>query len=428
MSFSHIDFWLKRITKSISKKIEFTIFETIVLIIMLAGFFRRRAIEPTAIIFSLSYEQVFQKSTPKSVIGFLKEERFNSRINSSKPIIEVRNLKILWSSHPEVTYDAVIYLLTAVVMKKHYFSIYKCIKNEMAMLDKNGTYSFRDLKRNIFDKCVYEFYVSINSSRTTFITTQSSLLNVPLLFKLAQENRKIMVWYSTNSKPIYAINDLIRKKINTREIKAYIDEHWVWDEDEVRFLNSEGVKNASALGAMLFQEKKFADRSSHKFLLTYFDVTPFDSADGFYSEENTLAVLDNLMKLMTVLDECFPGKFQLRIKPKRPYSKAHSKNYVSRIHRLSKEESIELVSPVSNLYQVVSESDFVLAVPFSSPAVLARELGVKSAFIAAGIVGWDIPAESNRIVVEFEIEPLIRKITNEINNKFNLGTIRKNQT
>ena len=87
---------------------------------------------------------------------------------------------------------------------------------------------------------------------------------------------------------------------------------------------------------------------------------------------------------------------------------------------MSKNRCVELISPLSNLYQVVSESDFVLAIPFSSPAVLAKELGVRSAFIATGIVSWDIPVESNEISVEFQIDSLTKKIKNEMETKFSL--------
>ncbi len=420
MSLSYVEFWLNKITKNILKLIGFSTFKLAVLILMLIGLFRKRAIEPTTIIYSLSYEQVFHNSTPKGVISFFSEERFTSRINISKPIIEVRSLRTILGTHPEVTYDAVIYILTGVLMKKHYPFIYQCVKYELAKLDKNQSFSFRGLKREILDKCVYSFYLSLNSGKTTFVTTVSSLTNAPLLFELAKENRKIMVWYSTNSMPIYAINDLIREKLDVRNIKANIDEHWVWDENHVRYLESEGIQNVRALGAMLFQEKKLAVKTKSKFLVTYFDVTPFSGVDSLYSERNALAVLDNLMSPTTALNEFYPGKFQLRIKPKRRYSKVHSRTYISKIYELAKHEYIDLISPNSNLYQVVTESDFVLAVPFSSPAVLAKELGVRTAFIATGMVGWDIPPESNEIPVEFQIDSLIEKMKNDIKDKFNL--------
>jgi len=411
---------LMKVIKSVLRVTKFTAFKTFVLILMFFGLFRKQTIEPTAVIFSLSYEQVFQNSSPQSVIRFFEEERFTSKVNFSKPIIELRSLRIWWKHYPEITYDVVIYILTSVLTRKHYLPIYRCIKDELAMLDENQTFSLRELKREIFNKCVYSLYLSLNSSKTTFITTQSSLSSVPMIFKLARENRRIMAWYSTNSKPIYAIDDSIREKINFENIKANIDEHWVWDEDDIRFLQSEGIQNVIGLGAILFQEKILVSRSSSKFILTYFDVTPFKASNGFYSERNTIAILDNLMSLTSSLDESYPGKFQLRIKPKRKYSKVHSKTYISKVHELSKNRCVELISPLSNLYQVVSESDFVLAIPFSSPAVLAKELGVRSAFIATGIVSWDIPVESNEISVEFQIDSLTKKIKNEMETKFSL--------
>jgi hypothetical protein len=126
------------------------------------------------------------------------------------------------------------------------------------------------------------------------------------------------------------------------------------------------------------------------------------------------------MSLTATLNDSYPGKFLLRIKPKRKYSKVHSRAYISKIHELSKHENVELLSPRVNLYQVVSESDFILAVPFSSPAVLAKELGVRSAFIATGIVGWEIPKESNKVEVVFQIETLIEEISNSMKVKFRL--------
>jgi hypothetical protein len=42
---------------------------------------------------------------------------------------------------------------------------------------------------------------------------------------------------------------------------------------------------------------------------------------------------------------------------------------------------LEILPQKSNLYDVIYNSDLVIAVPFSSPAVIAEELGVKSAFV-----------------------------------------------
>ena len=110
MPLPYVEFWLKKITKRALQATNFAAFKAMVLMLMFIGLFRKRTIEPTAMIFSLSYEQVFQHSSPKGVISFFKEGRFTSKINVSKPIIEVRDFKTIWRNYPEVTYDVAIYI------------------------------------------------------------------------------------------------------------------------------------------------------------------------------------------------------------------------------------------------------------------------------------------------------------------------------
>jgi hypothetical protein len=292
-------------------------FKIIVVLILFMGLLRKRKLEPTAVIYSLSYEQIFHNTSPKKLIQFFEEDRFSSRADFSIPIIEIRSLKILFARSPEITYDVVIYILTSVLKKKQYLSIYKQVKEELIRLDKNLSFSLRDLKREILDKCVISNFLLFNNKKTVFITTQSSLSRVPMMFEMARENQKIMIWYSTNSKPVYAKNDLVRANIDFKAVKANIDQHWVWDSEEVRFLESQGIQNVFALGAMIFQEKTLVSRSASEFIVTYFDVTPFNAGNNLYSERNTIAILENLLSLTESMEELFPGKFQLRIKPKR---------------------------------------------------------------------------------------------------------------
>lgn len=420
MLISNLKIPFRSLEKFVSQEASIIVFKILVALLMCAGCSRRRMPAPTALVFSLSHDQVFQKSTPKDVINFFKEKRFTSRANLSNPIIEVRSFKAILSKDPNVTYDIALYLFSKVLNRESCFWVYKSIKYEVSKVKKNKIFGLRELKREIFDRLVYSLYLTSVSKKTVLLTTQSSLSGVPMVFKLAKKNKKIMIWYSSNSKPIYAIDDQYREKVNFENIKAYIDEHWVWNPDDVEFLESGGVRNCHSLGAILFQEKKIMVRDANKYIVTYFDVTPFESLTNFYSYKNALALLNNVVELNNLMTEKYAGKFQLRLKPKREYSKVHSKAYVSKVQELSKHGYVEVISPGANLYEVVSESDYVLAPPFSSPAVLAKELGVKSNFIATGIVGWDIPLESSRISVEFDIDSLIRKIESDLDSKFNL--------
>ena len=86
----------------------------------------------------------------------------------------------------------------------------------------------------------------------------------------------------------------------------------------------------------------------------------------------------------------------------------------------SKLGKITRLSASANLYQTISKSDLVLAIPFTSPALIARELEVNSLFVSIGIDGWDVPASSNGIPVIFEFDELLSYLEKEIQRKFKL--------
>lgn len=83
----------------------------------------------------------------------------------------------------------------------------------------------------------------------------------------------------------------------------------------------------------------------------------------------------------------YPNEVLFRLKPKRRYSNLHAKDYISLVRELSDEGLLELVPASANLYQTVSESDFVLAFPFTSPALIAKELQRDAIYLSLGITG-----------------------------------------
>lgn len=408
------------LAKSLFNTAKLFIFLLLLAMLMIVGLFRKRTTFPTALIFSLSPEQVFCKSSPIDILSFFSEDRFTSRVDFSRPIIEVKSLKTIFRHNQQYIYDSGIYLLTAVIKRRQYQAIYFDVYRELSHLNRSLDFKLRSLKREILDKHIYLYFLSVNASSTVFVTTNSSLFDLPNIFKLVSKNKKVMIWYSTNSKIIYSSDDLVRKLVDYDGIVGNIDEHWVWDRDAIQFLEKFGIFNSFALGSMLFQARELSEKVLDKFIVTYFDVTPFQASIGFYSEKNTIAVLENVALLAYELDRKYPGIVQIRIKPKREYSKTHSLIYISKLKEVSNRLPISLIPASANLYKSVSESDFVLAFPFSSPAILAKELCVSSAFLSTGIMDWDIPAESNSVPVVFDLATLIRKVSEKIELKFDL--------
>jgi polysaccharide biosynthesis PFTS motif protein len=228
-----------------------------------------------------------------------------------------------------------------------------------------------------------------------------------------------MAWYSTNSKPIYAPKDKQRVEVNVSGFRDYINEHWVWNNEEIQFMKSIGIRSSVAVGPIIFQDKILESKKLAKFVITYFDVTPFQESSGFYSEMNTTKVLNSILKLANELQFKYPDKVLIQLKPKRKYHKSHSKSYISAVKEAEKKQMIQVLPCSANLYQTVSVSDLVLAIPYTSPAILSKELGVDSCFVSIGIIGWDVAQLTYGIPTMFEHEEMMSLIERQIKLKFN---------
>lgn len=392
----------------------------LVLCLLLIGLLCKRSKIPTAIIYTLSPAQVYFNSSPDQVLRVLREERFASRANFREPLIEVRSLKTLLLPHPNFTFDAPTHILHKVLARRTYLGVFRLINQEISNLDNLSGLNLKKFKEELLDPVLYSVLFSKLGNEIDLITTQSSFLKVPSAFKTIDGPKKIMAWYSTNSKKIYASSDIQREKVNVNAFKEFVNEHWVWNDEEVSFLQSLGISNAIAVGPVIFQDRIIEERDSNKFVITYFDVTPLQGTTDFYSERNTTAVFSNILRLVDHLEIKYPGRVIVQIKPKRKYYKSHSKRYISVVKKATKLKKIECLPESANLYQTISKSDLVLAIPFTSPGVLARVLKVNSFFLSAGIDGWDVSASSYGVPLIFQFEELLNQVEKEIESKFQI--------
>ena len=386
---------------------------------LLVGIFCKRGDSPTSIIYSLTPDQVYFNSTPKQVLRVFREDRFNSLANFDKPLVEVRTLKTLLLRNPNFTFDAPMHLLCKVLKRSDYLKVCRLANTNISSITSNSNLKIREFKETKFDPILYTLAFSKQSIKIDLITTQTSLLKIQEVFKYSHEQKKIMAWYSTNSKPIYASDDVNRDGINVEAFKDFINEHWVWNQEDVEFLQFNGIDHVIPVGPIVFQDKVIDGKDPEKFVITYFDVTPLQGGTGFYSEKNTTVVLNHILKLGEMISQKYPNKTILCIKPKRQYFKYHSKDYISIIKTNAKLGKIRFLSPSSNLYKTITKSDLVVAIPFTSPALIAKELKVKQFFVSTGIAGWDIPETSSGVDVVSQFAVLLDLVETEIQNKFN---------
>jgi polysaccharide biosynthesis PFTS motif protein len=397
------------------------------LFILIFGLCRSKSKVPSSIVFSLTSEQVFRGKGIENLLTSLREKRFQDFFQASNLLIEVRSIKSLLVHNKSITIDAPFFLLTRCVKKEHYQFFMMKVLRSVIMFRNQELSGLKEVKRSVFDLAVYEVLYQYLYAEFDLVTTNSSLKKLPLAFECPVRGRRVMVWYSTNSKPMYFRGKQQRLNWDISSVKKGLDLHLVWTKNEVAFLESLGFNNSHAIGPILFQTQSLAERNNDKYVITYFDVTPLapsnywilGTQENYYSEQDALGDLEAIVKLSDDLMDTFDKKVKVRIKPKRAYSPMHSKKYITKLIEYSQELRIELVNPDSNLYEVVSQSDLVIATPWSSPAVLAKEMSLNSIFFAIRVADWHHPYEYEGIRVINSLNELAAYVNLGIQKKFN---------
>jgi polysaccharide biosynthesis PFTS motif protein len=220
----------------------------------------------------------------------------------------------------------------------------------------------------------------INQQSEVLITTQSQLLASPLVFKSKLKASRVMYWYSNNSMQI-------SKKTSLNLDYSYlsqpaISEHFVWTSTWGKFLeenNEDAV--ITVIGPILFKNlSKYVNgdkkkRSETKKILI-FDVTPKMNAglDSIYSEKEMTQFVSDIAVATNAM---YPNA-SIKLKPKREYTSDDSISYCDFLEAQS--SRIQILKWDSDIGNEISKSDLVICVPYSSPALIAKYLGIPTIF------------------------------------------------
>jgi polysaccharide biosynthesis PFTS motif protein len=242
-----------------------------------------------------------------------------------------------------------------------------------------------------------------------------------------------MIWYSANSIPIDNYRNTSLPRANANEV-AYevlpIDEHLVWSEDHKKYL-ALGVSIGTIIrvcGSLMFYLPKKPLKTNKIFDLLVFDVTPYadikgpdfnkipDSQNSINNSISAKKFLTDILWVASKIEEDFGLKLRVSLKPKRKYTSLHNKDYLDFIRLLLQNQLIEVLEPEIDLYKSIGQSRVCISYPFTSPAIIAKELSIPSIFY----MDQQIMNENNHVHgVEFISEKL--KLFNFI-VKHNLGS------
>ena len=239
-----------------------------------------------------------------------------------------------------------------------------------------------------------------------------------------------MVWYSQNTIPFTYINDPISIPLpNNRHI--YADESWVWTKGYADYLLAIGIKSkTNVVGPIVWYlpNLKPASKVGDEFKITIFDVTPvvenFAEELGifynYYSTENCMRFVQDIVTTCEAIKKETNVNIKLVLKHKREHHALHDKNYIKLIDQLSNQSQIYLAESEADIFDLVTSSQLVIVIPYSSPVSIANYLKVPSIYFDATqelLPTYENAKNSYFASDKDELNNLIVKVINESKQK-----------
>ena len=254
----------------------------------------------------------------------------------------------------------------------------------------------------VIDEVIFDYLTRSRKIKfVDLVATQSIISHIPYIFERdLQFGKRLMIWYSANSVPInYRDKKLERTYVNKKIYESMpLDLHYVWNQSHKNFLDSVinppiPVEVRGSLMLYLPQEKRILTKV---YDIVIFDVTPYEpsfksdfdkisfSQNSIYSSYYATKFLQDLLWAIHEIERCFGTKLRIALKPKRKYTPLHSREYLAFLESLSKNGLIEILESESDLYKTIGESRMSISYPFSSPAIIAKELNIPTVYFLAG--------------------------------------------
>lgn len=326
---------------------------------------------------------------------FLAQKRFKNIINFQNDYVLVENRRInLYSKNNSIKFTCYI----PFYIFRKYLNFGEKIKTIKAIVESLLPFLMNryDDDFNIcFTKLINDNQIWLRFNRSKklkFICSQSNLRTLPIqMYKKTKPSfhQNIMIWYSANSDLYYRNSE---KKLNVEKnylSLAHIDLHLVWNETERITLQRYAQGKIEAIGSSIFYPvpplKKPIFKNNGQINIIYFDIPPRDSNTSTYftSAERLLNTYNEIKEVLESLSIRLNLSIELTLKPKRKLYFFKSDNYSKLLTQDQRKGIVKVVSPQSNLYNLIASNDIVIAYPWTSPAYIAKELLIPALFFVS---------------------------------------------
>ena len=358
---------------------------------------KRKKKLPQLLVFGLGEEQIFTGKNKTDLSEFFKEKRFNLNLDLDEILVELSKLRLNKQiSNVIITPNISIYLLIYNFKKNISLDLLRQIKNEKSLnlLTIRSVKNYIVSLKKLIETVVWE-YIANSKLETKIALTNSVVasLPIPIIINKARIST-FLFWYSTNDQKFIKIGEEKKEIQKFDHLNEFVTINFAWNETHKITLVERGLKNVMVSGSIIFRVKSGITHEFTNPRILYFDVTPQDIPGSFYTTDMSLINLIDLVDCVSKISSIKRLKVSLFLKQKRKYIKIHSKSYLKFINKLSNSGEISVLDPYCNIYDEILQSQAVVVLPFSSPALIALELKIPVVYYCGQKRDWDLGDEN----------------------------------
>lgn len=240
------------------------------------------------------------------------------------------------------------------------------------------------------------------------------------------------LWHSQNIRGVLTTAEVRQWEFPHRRFMV-MDYAWTWTDGLHPWLRSQGIRaEMITVGPIMFYLPSLKPVASKvSFNICLFDITPtnrewqknYGWPYMYWNTDVCKHFLTDIISVATCLASEHAIEVEVVLKHKRQFSNIHDNDYIRFVEELSTNKLLKLVPSDENIFDLVSQSDFVCAIPFTSAALVARQYKKPAVFYdptnevwtADGLHVADVPLISGTSELKRHLSPLILQYKMESN-------------
>jgi polysaccharide biosynthesis PFTS motif protein len=264
---------------------------------------------------------------------------------------------------------------------KNAFLYFKSIVDYPLMAILGSDFSYQAMAVSLNNKSFIKDIVITNSNLPRQLLWMSDLPNKKYILH--------MVWYSQNAPFAFTFkNDhIVSVEIEYRNIR--VDETWVWTKYFANHLKSLGTTGIfHAVGPIMWYlpvQEVLPQKDCIN--ISVFDVQPkstelldkigYKNSYSYYSFENVSEFILDIIQVISIFEKKTNNRCRIMLKHKRASA---NDRYNGFIDNLCKNNKITMVNHKENIYSLISNSDIIISIPYTSTAYIADYMNIPSIF------------------------------------------------